>query len=251
MIGVELDDVSVQFRVQQQKRTTLKEYLLHHFLRPSANPTTTIHALRNVTLRFNEGERVGIVGHNGAGKSTLLKLICRIYAPTGGQTRVNGRVANLLNIGLGLNLSANGWTNIELLSYLQGATPGEVKRKRDEIAEFTELGKFLDLPISTYSVGMIVRLCFAVSTSIEPEILVLDEILSAGDAAFQVKARARLLGLIEKTRLLVFASHDLDALRSCCNRLIWMKNGAVERDGSPAEVIDSYYAMMVHQKQSA
>ncbi len=244
MVTVRLEKVSIQYLAPKERKMSLKEYLLRHFLRSSTTRITKIEAIRNLSLEIQDGERVGIIGHNGAGKSTLLKLICGIYSPTTGKIQVEGRIADMLSLGLGQNPLASGWTNIELLSYFQGAKPKEVKRKIKEIGEFTELGEFLDFPVRTYSSGMLARLCFAVATSVDPEILVLDEFMAAGDLQFQKKAQDRLLSLIEKTRLLVFASHDLNLLKSCCNRIIWLKNGQLKYDGLPKEVIHAYVAEM-------
>lgn len=251
MVFVELSNVTIQFRIRQNWRIPLKHFLLHHLFRASVNPATTVTALDNVTLRLTEGERVGVIGHNGAGKSTFLKLLSGIYVPTQGTIQSTGRISNLLDFGLGIEPDADGWSNIAYRSYLQGATPQEVRQRRDEIAEFTELGEKLNHPLRTYSTGSIVRLCFAIATSVDPEILLVDEVLSAGDLAFQKKARQRMLDLIEKTRLLVFASHDLETLRALCTRILWFKNGQVHRDGDVDAVLEEYRDVMLQSVSEA
>jgi ABC-type polysaccharide/polyol phosphate transport system ATPase subunit len=193
-----------------------------------------------VSLRVGEGERVGIIGHNGAGKSTLLKLLAGIYPPTTGSRTVVGRISSLFDITLGFEQDASGWENIYYRSYLQGETPQSVKSKVQEIAEFSELGEFLDMPVRYYSAGMMIRLAFAIATAIEPEILIVDEVLAVGDLAFQQKATQRIRAMMEQARLMVIVSHDLDRLRDLCSRIVWMDHGQVKMDGRPADTVAAY-----------
>ncbi|HZU37185.1 MAG TPA: ATP-binding cassette domain-containing protein, partial [Gemmataceae bacterium] len=188
MARIELDDVSLTFRVRKNSRITLKEFLVGQLFRRSKNPIMQVNALRNVNLRIEQGDRVGILGHNGAGKSTLLKLLAGIYPPTSGRLMVQGRISSLFDISLGFEPEANGWENISYRSYLQGETPRTLRHKKAAIAEFSELGEFLNMPIRYYSAGMVVRLAFSIATAIDPEILLVDEVLSVGDLAFQIKA---------------------------------------------------------------
>ncbi|MDW8221934.1 MAG: ABC transporter ATP-binding protein [Gemmatales bacterium] len=215
MVHVRLRNVSLTFRVRKHKRLPLKQFLLGGFFLRSVNPVMEVQALKNLSLDFREGDRVGVIGHNGAGKTTLLKLLAGIYPPTSGQLDIEGRVSTLLDIGVGIESDATGWANIAYRSYLQGLTPKEVRQRRQRIAEFSELGEFLNVPVRFYSSGMLVRLCFSIATEIEPEILLIDEILSAGDLSFQEKAHRRILELIHNSRLLVIATHDTVTCRSC------------------------------------
>ena len=243
MARIELDRVSLTFRVRSnQGRPSLKEYLCRGlFLRPHAD-TMQVQALRDLTLRFYPGDRVGIIGHNGAGKSTLLKLLAGIYPPTSGTLRVEGKVSALFDLMLGFESEATGWENIRYRGYLQGETPRSLRDKIQAIAEFTELGRYLDMPVRYYSAGMLVRLAFAISTAIDPEILLVDEVLGAGDLAFQAKARQRLREMMDRAQLIVCVSHDLGPLPDLCNRGVWMERGQVRMVGRMQEVIDAYTA---------
>ncbi|MBI1917289.1 MAG: ABC transporter ATP-binding protein [Planctomycetes bacterium] len=240
MARIELDGVSLTFRVRQDsKGLTWKDWVLG-LVRRRARPRIEIRALQDVSLEVSRGERVGIVGHNGAGKSTLLKVLAGIYPPTAGRRVVEGRISSLFDIALGFESEASGWENIKFRSYLQGETPGRVRRKIQAIAEFSELGEFLNMPVRYYSAGMLVRLAFSIATAIEPEVLLVDEVLSAGDLNFQHKARARMQEMMAKAHLFVMVSHDLDSLQKLCDRLVWMDHGRVRRTGPSAEIIAAY-----------
>ncbi|MCS7159640.1 MAG: ABC transporter ATP-binding protein [Gemmatales bacterium] len=244
MVHVRLRNVSLTFRVRKHKRLPLKQFLLGGFFLRSVNPVMEVQALKNLSLDFREGDRVGVIGHNGAGKTTLLKLLAGIYPPTSGQLDIEGRVSTLLDIGVGIESDATGWANIAYRSYLQGLTPKEVRQRRQRIAEFSELGEFLNVPVRFYSSGMLVRLCFSIATEIEPEILLIDEILSAGDLSFQEKAHRRILELIHNSRLLVIATHDTVTVPKLCTRMIWLDHGQVLLDGEPQQVVEAYKAYM-------
>jgi ABC-type polysaccharide/polyol phosphate transport system ATPase subunit len=206
------------------------------------NGTIAVHALSGVNLTAHDGERVGVIGHNGAGKSTLLKLIAGIYPPTKGKCAVRGRVCSLFDISLGFEPEASGWDNITYRAYLQGESPASLKGKIAEIAEFTELGDFLNIPVRHYSAGMLMRLAFAIATAIDPEVLLIDEVLAAGDMAFQQKAQARMKEMMATARLMVLVAHDLTTIRDLCTRAIWMQHGSVVMDGRPDAVIAAYAA---------
>ncbi len=189
---------------------------------------------------MEDGQRLGIIGHNGAGKSTLLRLLAGIYPPSSGQREVEGRISSLFDIALGFESEASGWENIGFRSYLQGETPKTIKDKIQPIAEFSELGDFLKMPVRYYSAGMSVRLAFSIATAIEPEILLVDEVLSVGDMAFQDKARRRMYEMMSKAKIIVMVSHDLSSIKKICNRVIWMEHGTVREIGPPASVIAAY-----------
>jgi ABC-type polysaccharide/polyol phosphate transport system ATPase subunit len=226
-------------------RVTIKEFLIGQLFRGQKAPVIEVPALRNVSLTIGQGDRVGVIGHNGAGKSTLLKLLAGIYPPTEGKRLVEGRVSSLFDISLGFEQDANGWENIRYRSYLQGETPADVDRKQAGIAEFSELGEFLNMPIRYYSAGMLVRLAFSIATAIDPEILLVDEVLSVGDLAFQQKARARMTEMMARAHLMVVVSHDLESLARMCNRMIWLDHGRVHKVGPCDEVIDAYRAAVL------
>jgi ABC-type polysaccharide/polyol phosphate transport system ATPase subunit len=239
---IELRDVHLCFRVRAATRLSLKEYLVRGLFRPAANPPMEVHALRGVTLHVGEGERLGIIGHNGAGKSTLLKVIAGVYPPTSGSRRVIGRICSLFDLMVGFEMEASGWDNIRFRSYLQGETPRTVRGKIDAIAEFSELGRFLDVPLKYYSAGMLVRLAFSIASAAEPEVLLIDEALAAGDASFRVKAKQRIAELKRAARLMVLVSHDLNALPDLCSAVAWMERGEVKMLGESDEVIAAYRA---------
>src|SRR5216684_8021369 len=231
MARIELDKVSLTFRVRQRGRITLKEFLVRQMFRRSVNPIIEVRALQEVSFQLHEGERIGIIGHNGAGKSTLLKVLAGIYPPSQGRRIVEGRISSLFDIALGFEMDASGWENISYRGYLQGETPQTIRSKMQPIADFTELGDFLNMPVRYYSAGMLVRLAFSIATAIEPEILLVDEVLSVGDLAFQEKARQRMREMMSKAKLIVMVSHDLDTLPRICNRGVWMDHGRMMREG--------------------
>jgi ABC-type polysaccharide/polyol phosphate transport system ATPase subunit len=240
MVEIDLQNVSLEFTIRRFKRLSLKEFLVRGMFSRAANPVMHVQALSDVTLHVGEGERLGIIGHNGAGKSTLLKLLAGIYPPTSGTRRVTGRISSLFDIALGFEMDASGWENINYRGYLQGETPRSLKDKVEQIAAFTELGQFLDMPVRYYSAGMMVRLAFAIATAIEPEILIVDEVLSVGDLHFQQKATARIRAMMEHARLMVMVSHDLESLEKLSSRVVLMHQGRILKVGDPAEVIGIY-----------
>ena len=239
MTVISLENVGLVFHVRRHGRISLKEYLLHGFFRRRKENSFEVRALEGIDLRIGEGERVGIIGPNGAGKSTLLKLLAGIYPPASGQCTVRGKISSLFELSLGFEPDASGWDNIRYRSYLQGETPRSI-RKMDDIAAFSELGQFLDMSIRYYSSGMLVRLAFAIATVIEPEILLLDEVLAAGDAAFQIKARQRMRNLISSARAVIIVSHDLSTIGTLCERVLWLDHGRIRMDGPAEKVIAAY-----------
>src|SRR3954468_17203078 len=240
MVEIDLERVSLDFKVRRFKHLTLKEFLVRGLFKRATNPVIHVHALQDISLRVGEGERVGIIGHNGAGKSTLLKLLAGIYPPSRGARTVRGRISSLFDITLGFEPDASGWENIYYRSYLQGETPQSIRPKVAPIAEFTELGEFLDMPVRYYSAGMMIRLAFAIATAIEPEILIVDEVLSVGDLSFQQKASRRIRELMAQARLMVIVSHDLRSLQNLCTRVAWLDHGRVRQVGPPVETITAY-----------
>jgi ABC-type polysaccharide/polyol phosphate transport system ATPase subunit len=238
---VELRDVSLRFVSYYDKQYSLKRAVLDLLLRREAPaPTSEFWALRDVNFTIRKGERLGIVGSNGAGKSTLLRLMARIYPPTTGTLSVSGTVAPLIEMGAGFNPELSGADNILLNGAMLGFSRRAMQAKLDGIYEFTGLREFADLPLKYYSSGMYTRLAFAIATEVDPDILLVDESLSAGDAAFFEKARARILNLLDRSNAVVIVSHDLNTLRELCTRGLWMRHGQVAGDGPIDEVIDCY-----------
>jgi lipopolysaccharide transport system ATP-binding protein len=208
-------------------------------------------ALKDVSFEITKGEVVGIIGRNGAGKSTLLKIFSRITEPTTGTVRLRGRVASLLEVGTGFHGELTGRENIFLNGAILGMHRQEIKRKFDEIVAFAEIGKFLDTPVKRYSSGMYVRLAFAVAAHLEPEILIVDEVLSVGDASFQAKSMGKMRDQAGKGRTILFVSHNMEAVRNLCQRAIWMKDGVLHRDGMPDDIIKSYFRSISNEPSSA
>src|SRR5271169_3670727 len=200
----------------------------------------TLWALRDINLQVEQGEVLGIIGRNGAGKSTLLKILSRVTAPTCGRLRVKGRIASLLEVGTGFHPDLTGRENIYLNGAILGMTREEVVRKLDEIVAFAEIEKFIDTPVKRYSSGMYVRLAFAVAAHLEPEILIVDEVLAVGDAEFQKKCLGKMQDVATGGRTVLFVSHNLDSILRLCGRVLWLNAGSVREIGSPAAIIQAY-----------
>ena len=191
-------------------------------------------------LKIYDQERVAIIGHNGAGKSTFLKMICGIYPPTSGNMVVEGKISSLFEFATGFEMEQTGWDNIYMRGLMLGETPKSITQKMKSIGEFSELGDFLNMPVKYYSTGMFIRLAFSVSTSINPDILLLDEALSAGDAAFIDKANKRMQEMMDEAKIMVLVTHSMDTAKQLCNRCIWFERGSIVMDGSTDEVIEAY-----------
>lgn len=228
-----LKNVSVQYPLNQPKH--FSEYFKKRNLK-----TTQINALSNVNLTIKKGERVGLIGSNGAGKSTILKVMAQIYRPTQGQCQTIGNICPLFELATGFETELSGWNNIYIRAMLLGMPKSQIKQKVQEIADFTELGKYLDFPVRTYSSGMFIRLAFAVSTALDPEVLLLDEVIGAGDASFYLKAQKRLDEFIGSGQIIVLSTHAPDLLERFCDRTIWLAKGSVVMDGPTEEVWRAY-----------
>ena len=200
----------------------------------------TVRALDDLSLTLKHGDRLGIIGHNGAGKSTLLRVCAGVYAPTQGSVQIEGRVSPLFNTSPGLDSDDTGYENIVTCGLFLGMTREEIVQKTPDIEQFSELGEYLSLPVRTYSTGMLTRLGFAIATAIDPEILVLDEGLGAGDARFTERAEKRIDALVERSSILILASHSEALIQTMCNRAILMQNGSIQATGSVNEVLESY-----------
>ena len=243
MVSIDTYNASVDFPIFDAKTRSLKRAVLSSaggVIGENASKTVMVEALRDINLHLREGDRVGLVGHNGAGKSTLLRLLSGIYEPTRGVADVRGRVAPVFDLGVGMDPEVSGYENIIIRGLFLGQSRKQMKAKMDEIADFTELGDYLAMPLRTYSTGMRVRLALGVVTSIEPEILLLDEGIGAVDAAFMAKARVRLQEMVERSGILVFASHSNDFLAQLCTSALWVDHGQIREAGLVDDVVDAY-----------
>jgi lipopolysaccharide transport system ATP-binding protein len=227
-VSISCRDVSLRFPVYGVDAKSLKKHLARVTVGGRLGSTagaTEVTALSHLNLELKAGDRLGLIGHNGSGKTTLLRALSGAYEPDDGQIEVQGRIAALLDLGLGIDPSASGFDNIRLRGRIAGLTAKEVESRMDEIAEFTGLGPFLAMPVKTYSAGMQARLAFAAATSVEADVLLMDEWIAVGDADFQKLAHKRLLKLVERAGILVLASHDLDLLRLYCNKVVRLEGG--------------------------
>ncbi|CAN5617741.1 hypothetical protein BH23PLA1_BH23PLA1_11490 [soil metagenome] len=244
-----MHDVSLRFVCYHDRYYSFKRLMLDFLLRrEDAVPISEFWALSGINLRVERGERIGIIGANGAGKSTLLRVLAGIYPPTTGTVSVRGRIAPLIEMGAGFNSELSGLENIYLNGAMLGFKRKQMKERIEPIFEFTGLREFADLPLKYYSSGMYSRLALAIATEVDPEVLLIDESLSAGDAAFVEKARARITSLLERSNAVIIVSHDLRSLRAMCNRGIWMNKGEIVADGPIDEVIDRYLEKMAPTK---
>jgi ABC-2 type transport system ATP-binding protein/lipopolysaccharide transport system ATP-binding protein len=243
--SIELDQVTIEFPIYNARGRSLTGELFRRTVggliqSDKSSSYVSVVALRDISLKLTDGDRLGLIGHNGAGKTTLLRVLAGIYEPLSGRAQINGTVASLTDITMGMDFEATGYENIVLRGVFLGLQAREMRRMIPEIEAFTELGEFLELPLRTYSSGMLLRLAFAITTSVVPEILIMDEMIGAGDAAFVVKATARLNQMISSSHILVIASHDVETIRRLCNKAALMQTGRIVRIGPVEEVIAAY-----------
>lgn len=235
---IKVEDVSVCFKITNDRISTLKEYFVSVLKRKVKYEE--FWALSDVNFQIEKGEVLGIIGRNGAGKSTLLKVISGILKPTKGSVKVNGNIVPMLELGSGFDYDLTGRENIYLNGSILGYSKTFLNSKFDEILEFSELGKFIDVPIRNYSSGMLMRLAFSIATVVNPEILIIDEILAVGDDKFQAKSKARMMELMSGGTTVIFVSHDIRQIEELCDRVIWLENGAIKKVGATREVCETY-----------
>jgi len=246
MASLILDNVIVDFPIygaQKSFRSALRAATGGLIRREGADRRITVRALEHFSLTVKHGDRLGIIGHNGAGKSTLLRVCAGVYEPSEGRVHIEGKVSPLFNASPGLDPDDTGYENIITCGLFLGMTREEIAQKTPDIETFSELGDYLSLPVRTYSTGMLTRLGFAIATAINPEILILDEGLGAGDARFAEKAKERVDALVERASILILASHSDDLIKSLCNRVILLQSGRVITEGKVGEVIEAYRKM--------
>lgn len=244
MTYIKFQDVSIELPIFNTRGRSFTSSLLNVAtggrLDSDAQGRVVVRALDGLTFSLHEGERVGLVGHNGAGKSTLLRALSGVFQPTKGTYSAEGTVGSLIDIALGINPEVSGRENVFIRGALLGMTKAEIASKFDEIVEFSELGEFIEMPVRTYSSGMHLRLAFAVSTVVRPDILLMDEWLSVGDESFKVKAEERLRDLVNSTKVLVIATHSRTLIEKLCSRVMWLEHGQIKMDG-PADIVSAAY----------
>ncbi len=245
MAKILFKNVSVDFPIYNANSRSLKKRLIQVAsggkLGADSNGRVIVHALDDLSFSIQDGDRVGILGHNGAGKSTLLRVLSCVYKPTSGIAEIHGSIGSLIDISLGIDPEATGRENIYIRGGLLGITRTFISKHIDSIIEFSELGDFINMPLRTYSTGMHLRLAFAISTMIQPNILLMDEWLSVGDEGFKKKAESRMAELVKSTNILIIASHSRELIQHNCNRAIWLEHGKIRMEGSAVEVCNNYF----------
>jgi len=239
MVNVRVQDVVMEYRLVRERNFTLKEAAVR-FLRGKRNEVEHFRALDGVSFEVSTGDALGIIGHNGSGKTTLLRLLAGVLRPTGGEISIQGRVTTLIDLGAGFNPDLSGEENVYLSGALYGFSRAEMRRKLPRIIEFAELERFIQVPIKNYSSGMSARLGFALATDIDPDVLIVDEVLAVGDRAFQEKCVARMNDFRERGRTIILVSHDLGTVERFCNRALLLQRGRVRAAGTPGDVIPHY-----------
>ncbi len=255
MISIKADDIHVEFPLYGQRQRSLRNFLVPKSFGGSRRPVAAavggaieaersgkvlIKAIDGLSFSLREGDRLGIIGHNGAGKTTLLRVLAGVFEPTRGRLSVQGSVTPMFSLSDGMDQDATGYENIWLRSSVLGFSKESIAEHMEDIAEFSQLGDYLNMPVRTYSSGMFVRLGFAIATALDPQILIMDEMIGAGDAKFVSRAEARLKQMVERTGIMVVASHSPDILRTWCNKAMLMNRGKLVHFGAVDEALRSY-----------
>ena len=236
--AISATDVGLEFRLSRSNIGTIKEYVIKTAKREMKYES--LWALDDVSFEVAKGEVFGIIGPNGAGKSTLMKILARVLPPTQGRVIVRGSVAPMIELGAGFNMDLTGFENIVMYGTLLGRSPDRMRSRAGEIAEWADLTGFIDVPLRSYSSGMLARLAFSIATDIEPDVLVVDEVLSVGDAAFQIRSEDRMKRLIERGASVVIVSHNLGTVTDLADRAMWLDRGRIRMLGTPHEVVNAY-----------
>lgn len=243
MASLNLDHVSLHYPIATPRARSIKSHVISTLggkIGEANSHLTVVESLRDISLQLRDGDRIGLVGHNGAGKSTMLRVMGGIYEPTFGSVRVQGKISSFVDITLGMDPESTGWDNIVLRGVMLGLTFEQARAISAEVADFSELGEYLDMPVRTYSAGMFMRLAFAVTTSIRPDIVLMDEMIGAGDAKFLDKATSRIREMISDTKILVLASHSPNIIRTFCDKAVWLEKGQVRNIGDVESILKEY-----------
>ncbi|MCL2383999.1 MAG: ABC transporter ATP-binding protein [Oscillospiraceae bacterium] len=240
---IKVDDVSMRFNLGIEKNFSLKLFFINLFKRKEKTEKKEFWALSDVTFEVGKGEVIGFVGRNGAGKSTLLKIVAGVMKPTKGAVQTHGKICPMIELGAGFDMDLTARENIFLNAAVMGYSKSLIEEKFDEIVEFSELIEFLDVPLKNYSSGMVTRLAFSISTIVDPEVLIVDEILSVGDISFKQKSEKKMKEMIHGGTTVLFVSHSLTDIKQICNRVVWLENGRIKKVGGK-ELCDEYEEYM-------
>lgn len=240
-----LKNVSMKFNLGVEKDNSLKMIFINLFTPKKKKKKDYFWALKDIDFRINKGDVVGIIGANGAGKSTLLKVVSGVYKPTTGTVEVNGKISPMIELGAGFDGELTARENIYLNGAILGYSKEFLKQKFDEIVEFSELKDFLDVPVKNFSSGMVAKLAFSISTIVDPEVLIVDEILSVGDIKFQEKSKNKMMSMIEGGTTVLYVSHSIDSIKELCSKVIWLDHGKIVKMGDTKEICDEYYKKLM------
>lgn len=241
-VAIDIDNVTQRFRIIHERPDTLRE-LFSNFFRHEVS-YHNFDAVKDVSLKVYSGQMLGLVGRNGSGKSTLLKIIAGVYRPTVGRVHVAGKIAPLIELGAGFHPELTGRENILINGLLMGYSKEEMRERERRIIDFADIGEFIDSPVKQYSSGMYTRLAFAIATEVDPEVLIVDEILSVGDAGFQQKSFARIQDFRQAGKTILFVSHSMPVVTAHCDRVVLLENGSIVADGDPLEVAALYESLV-------
>lgn len=238
---INIDKVSMRFNLGIEKDSSLKQFFVDTFSGKKKKKSEEFWALKDVSFHIDKGEVVGLIGSNGAGKSTLLKVVSGVMKPTEGSVSVNGVISPMIELGAGFDANLTARENIYLNGSILGYSKQFINEKFDEIVEFSELKEFLDVPVKNFSSGMTAKLAFSIATIVNPEILIVDEILSVGDIKFQEKSKSKMMEMIKGGTTVLYVSHTLDSIKEICTKVVWLSHGEIVKIGKPKEVCDEYY----------
>lgn len=240
-----LKNVSMKFNLGVEKDNSLKMIFINLFTPKKKKKKDYFWALKDIDFRINKGDVVGLIGANGAGKSTLLKVVSGVYKPTTGTVEVNGKISPMIELGAGFDGELTARENIYLNGAILGYSKEFLEQKFDEIVEFSELKDFLDVPVKNFSSGMVAKLAFSISTIVDPEVLIVDEILSVGDIKFQEKSKNKMMSMIEGGTTVLYVSHSIDSIKELCSKVIWLDHGKIVKMGDTKEICDEYYKKLM------
>lgn len=235
----------MKFNLGVEKDNSLKMIFINLFTPKKKKKKDYFWALKDIDFRINKGDVVGIIGANGAGKSTLLKVVSGVYKPTTGTVEVNGKISPMIELGAGFDGELTARENIYLNGAILGYSKEFLEQKFDEIVEFSELKDFLDVPVKNFSSGMVAKLAFSISTIVDPEVLIVDEILSVGDIKFQEKSKNKMMSMIEGGTTVLYVSHSIDSIKELCSKVIWLDHGKIVKMGDTKEICDEYYKKLM------